>query len=31
MRSNVIVKKFWAMLEEVALAPRAVNDLSVAE
>ena len=31
MRSNGIVEKFWAVLEEVALAPRAVNDLPVAE
>jgi hypothetical protein len=31
MRSNVIVEKFWAVLHEVAFAPRAVNDLPVAE
>ncbi len=31
MRSNVIHEKFWAVLEIVALAPRADNDLPVAE
>jgi len=31
MRSTVIVEKFWAVLEEVASAPRADNDLPVAE
>ncbi len=29
MRSDVIFEKFWAVLEEVALAPRGVNDLPV--
>jgi hypothetical protein len=29
MRSDVIVEKFWAVLEEVASTPRADNDLPV--
>ena len=31
IRSDVIPEKFWAVLEVVAFAPRAVNDLPVAE
>ena len=31
MRSVVMVEKFWAVLEVVASAPRADNDLPVAE
>ncbi len=31
MRSTVIVEQFWAVLEVVALVPRADNDLPVAE
>ena len=31
MRSVVMVEKFWAVLEEVASAPRADNALPVAE
>ena len=31
MRSDVIPDKFWAVLEEVAIALRAVNDLPDAE
>jgi hypothetical protein len=31
MRSNVMTGKFWAVLEEVTFAPRAVNNLPVAE
>ena len=31
MRSVAMVEKFWAVLEEVALFPRADNDLPVAE
>ena len=31
MQSVVMVEKFWAVIEEVASAPRADNDLPVAE
>jgi hypothetical protein len=31
MQSTVIVEKLWAVLEEVVLAPRAVNERPGAE